>query len=1323
MDFENKMKVNQLDYGDVEVGTTAVRTIKIWNESCMNQIYQVQRDSITNPLDHVFHLRSYTWTLAPDEKFLCEIHYRPIIAPSKNVDYFIITDTSGGSMKIVTYGSSIGPEVTCSAKKIFMHCTNETSQVKRRIKLMNKSKVAATFMFNIDEKHKNFQLDTRCGVIEPCSHKYITITFTPLKDERCTYYLAILILYQEPIVIELHGSLSYEKDDIDYITFPWNEKEGFKGYMRDVIQTLEDLPPVSLSKHYFNFGQADVDVENVIHRIPRVICLTNHNQSNLLIVWEKDTNGIFNITPSEMLVRANHSALFELTFNPNTKNNLFRKEIIGSVFLEHKQLSFFPFATTVTVIGHSFPLASNGWIPQYEVPQTVVMPPCAPLFPVYTTFLIKKFGHLPLMFQFISPLASHFTVKPMLGVIYQNYQIVVVEMISEPKNEQIYLERWTLYFNGSTKNETYIDFKGYAEHPNVVFNNTNTLSFLPVFPCCQQFAQLEMRNITRHNIKYQFHQLPSELNIESLSGEINANDTFLHECFFSPMESNLDYSFQVQCILIIIKNGTTIGPKCCINLSVHGKSEMGMLQAIPKELNFGDLEYNNTGTLSFDLVNSSSVNIYYKLICINCNPPLENIEEDVKLHPVSETIFSRSQKKTTISITPHKAVYYQFAIHYLIRINSQSDILVAGQSPIRICNVYCMCILPTIKVKNVCTFGQNQRYSVNVNKPFLWRVMQINRLNKVIKNMVPGEKEIVNINLFPMIVNEGTLLIKWIVMNPSRLPIPLVLKQIKQCSCAPIIKSIGYSRQRIETECVHRDLCIMDIKSEILNPKEETMISMNIRYALIGKTVTCWDLDIGHNRHVILNMIIDCFSENESQNHFLITRLINFGQIYFGNKGGMYKAHWIHNITNNDLPYCIDTSNINKLNADHRCEVFSSLTQDGVIKAGTALPLLLKFQPRMFGAYKVTFPITMGDKTEEMTLEGESSFDSRLISIGRPIPSYCACKTPLLPVYFSIDCIDVWCISTHTSIIKMILVYNNLDNDALSYEWRCQEVLELLDVDIFPSKGIISPNTVQSFRVKIYTKGYPCRVDVSIPCTFFNASRRREYQRSIIKHSILNKELEGQLIVTEKDTYMSKSWIKILDKPDRYHKTLNIRCSIQPVEDECIRLSLLKKLDVIPLNTIYFDDSKNCKINKKELLIVTFLLEGMLWDIVNSKKFKQLIEDSLIPERNLYYSQFVMDLWERKQLARRSYISPPLTLIDYILEQILFIIVHEEFSLKTMHLVLDEDIRHRNYLKMSPQEKRIHIKRDFKKDHELFDTGNEFNTEYLRAGFRVSFME
>lgn len=78
--------------------------------------------------------------------------------------------------------------------------------------------------------------------------------------------------------------------------------------------------------------------------------------------------------------------------------------------------------------------------------------------------------------------------------------------------------------------------------------------------------------------------------------------------------------------------------------------------------------------------------------------------------------------------------------------------------------------------------------------------------------------------------------------------------------------------------------------------------------------------------------------------------------------------------------------------------------------------------------------------------------------------------------------------------------------------------------------------------------------------------------------------------------FTQKSWIKILDPPDQYYKTLSLRCSVYPVEDECMNIDVLKELKASPSNIIYFDDSKNDTIlSEKELRIIKFVLEGLLW--------------------------------------------------------------------------------------------------------------------------------
>lgn len=59
-------------------------------------------------------------------------------------------------------------------------------------------------------------------------------------------------------------------------------------------------------------------------------------------------------------------------------------------------------------------------------------------------------------------------------------------------------------------------------------------------------------------------------------------------------------------------------------------------------------------------------------------------------------------------------------------------------------------------------------------------------------------------------------------------------------------------------------------------------------------------------------------------------------------------------------------------------------------------------------------------------------------------------------------------------------------------------------------------------------------------------------------------------------------------------------------------------------------------------------------EIVNSKLFKDLMQDILREESNLFYSQFRMNLHERKRLIQRSYISPPRALINRIFEEVLY---------------------------------------------------------------------
>ncbi|XP_050455314.1 cilia- and flagella-associated protein 65-like [Cataglyphis hispanica] len=1272
-----------VEFGEVEVDATAIKWIEIINESCMEQIYEARRDATTNPLDHVFELCSYSWSLLPGQIYKCKIYYRPFVPSSVNIDYFTIVDSVGERAEIKVCGMCIGPVISLSTTRLIMICTSEKREIKKRIKLVNDSKAMAIFMFDIDLTQRSFKVDTKQGCIGSHSRKYVMITFAPQEAGIYTCHLPCLILNHRPIIIEVYGycsSMLLHKINIqNRFNYPEKLKNGFESYMSDTIVAAQDVPAISLSKNYIDFGQADL-TENTTQKISETLCLTNHTRSDVLIKWDQDIEEIFDIIPVITKVPAGQTVLFEVTFSPDKGSNLFAREFIGYVFTDQQENLFyqenvvFPVITSVRLIGHSFPICSDGWIPQYEIPHIVKMPPCLPSFPIYTTFLIKKFGHLPLMYRFIPPTSSHFFVKPMMGIIHKDYQIIVVGMLPGIDNERVYVERWAIHFNGNTKSEYFIDFRGFAECANVSFRD-QIVRFAPTFPNCQEPQQFYMRNITRHTINYEFVNMTPELQIRNKNNKIFSNDIFFLEWIFCPATIG-NYEFDVKCILFILRDKIPTGPSVCITLHVIGSCESGYLVSAPDELNFGVQAYKATKELNFHIFNLSPVDIHYEITCSHCNWPIGNIEHDVKIQPIMDTVFAGQDKMITVSLTPTTPGYYELFLQYFVRLNINTIALIPNQMPRNICKLCSLCVLPTLKVTNLQCYGPYP----DMSKAFLWKLMKINIFNTLLQDLQAETSQTLYINFPAMILHESPFIIKLLLRNVTAVIASWNIKRVQLCSCRPIFK--GFSLQRAKYDCLHRKVCSVQPKTGNLKPGEENWITLELHYVLLGKTESKWDLDLGNNRHIFFLIVIEGLSSSVNKLHLLNGTHFKFQHIYLGDKSPIYQVCWVHNGTNHSIPFSVNPRTVREINQQYCYEVFSCATRYAIVNPQSSVPILLKFQPRQFGTFKGRLCLTLGDEEEELILEGESSLPHKPAAIGEYIPSESHDIDDDIPIYFNADCIDILHVATHSHVIKMIMMHNNLVQDVLAFEWKRNDIPGVIHVEVHPQKGLIKPMSVKSFQVAINTEEYPCVIDLNIPCEFINTSQRRAYQRSVYKLEDMSRELKGQFTITEKGVSVPKPLMKVLEKPQTFYKTITIRCSIYSMEDKFLKISLMDELINAPPKRICIEknDRQILTFGKKDINRSSFIIEGLLWEIVNSKIFKNIMQDILRNESNLFYSQFTMNLYERKRLIRRSYISSPRALINRILERMLFIILHQEFALKTAHLIQHKDIRHKNYL-------------------------------------------
>lgn len=67
----------------------------------------------------------------------------------------------------------------------------------------------------------------------------------------------------------------------------------------------------------------------------------------------------------------------------------------------------------------------------------------------------------------------------------------------------------------------------------------------------------------------------------------------------------------------------------------------------------------------------------------------------------------------------------------------------------------------------------------------------------------------------------------------------------------------------------------------------------------------------------------------------------------------IFQVCWVHNGTNHSIPFSVNPRTVREINQQYCYEVFSCATQHAIVNPQSSVPILLKFQPREFGTFKV----------------------------------------------------------------------------------------------------------------------------------------------------------------------------------------------------------------------------------------------------------------------------------------------------------------------------------------------------------------------------------
>ncbi|XP_014209126.1 cilia- and flagella-associated protein 65-like [Copidosoma floridanum] len=1243
-------KYIEVDFGEVEVGVTNIKSIRVVNRCNVRQSYYVQRDSASNPLDCVFHMFEYSWSLDSCGSYVCDISYRPILPNRKYVDYFFIIDTYGCCNEIFAFGRSAGPDVTVSPNRLILVCNDECCVSQKSFKLTNRSSCPAKFTFDIDVAQCPFQISKTSGVVTAASSKSFSVSFRSTSLGIHKYRLTCLVLNQAPLVLELYGicGCALDKEYISCITSKIEDAEGpkftdsFADYMSDVTTAIKTDPPaISLSDVFLDFGHAKVGPESCGKRPPLTTSLTNHTNFGLLVLWEEDVSGVFHVHPQEAKMLANQSIVFEVRFDPLEVRALYSRELVARVFrlpccpslvksTHHHDLllNVVPDIVDIRLIGHTYGRSSNDWLPQYEVPETVIMPACEPATPAYATFIVKNFGKQSLMFRFVPPATSHYAIKPMMGLVTaeQEHRVIAVQLFAESEGNHAHVERWACWLNGSPSNEIHIDLHGFAERPELIFGHENRVVFDPVHVNCRESLKVPVRNSTRHTVRFELCRLslPEELSVEKTSGTVEPNETVFFDWLFQPGRAQV-YDFGLTCRLATISDGKSRE----LEILVSATSAEGTLMAVPEDLDLGVLEYNELGDAQFTIFNFSPVTIHF-LVALQGTGDPEN-QRDVKISQVRGSARPGKSEKFRVSVTPTRPGRHELVVEYFARPSATDDDPICLSQPKHLCKLSYSCYLSVFQVKDLLYQANSNK---NLSKLSLWKSLNIDNLNCALKDLLPHQEALIGMTLpFDSLYENERLVIKLLVVNTN-----------------PV------------------------------KPNERCTLSIEVTSNPLQLTGLFWDLNIGQERRITLNINFELPVIASGDR-------LKFKSVFLGQRtNAQHQAIWLYNGEENEIAYAVETKSLAAFNKKNYGVIFSCLDPEGTIGSYERKAVVFSFCPNKIGTFQATVLVTVDQRESLLGIEAQStSIKMPIVANYETCPASYTFLSEDIIVYFNKDYIITPPLPTFGRVTQIVIVHNHHQRDVLHYQWQNYEIPGALKVKVNPMSGLIQPQSRLTFLIEVVAGKYTCSLDIDVFCNFTNVSERRLAEKRKARQDDLLRQLKDEFTITDKGiSYPKKPEFEEVKETSTYCKALTIKVDVYDPRDTDSKVELKQHLKIVtPIGEITRDTvPSEGTFSEIEINDCSQILECTIWDIINCNSFDKTLKNDLTTVHNLKYSQLPTDIVKRKIQNGRSDCVLPKHYIEDILHTIICMSVHEEFNLNTNHFSHPTDAREISYHKV-----------------------------------------
>ncbi|KAJ0180642.1 hypothetical protein K1T71_004046 [Dendrolimus kikuchii] len=1259
--------VKVVDFGCIPVDTVAEKYVSVQNTSDIVLTYRVSLMYILNKVDHVFNISLIDNPVKPGDIVQVRILFTPSISGQSFTEYYLIDDTGGNNYRLTVTGKCHGPNVSFNKRKlIYRICKNVTEHRKDVISIINRSPVETTYQWLLPLRGQGyFQITTgTCGLIRAFETIDTTILFTGTALGIYTVELVCLVLNQEPLFLSVFASVVLPGNPLfnihDHIFEKnWKRKSRSTHLMENSLNRLSYIPPASVFERYLDFETGSVD--NVTKNISQTLCVTNHEQEEGYMQWMPDPENTFIIDPIACIIPPNESRLFTVRFRPRINDEVYGYLLCG----DYQYKKFDSEHSDQVKLKHTWfriPCIGNTWSPcmesrtEWECPTKVVMPPTVPTRTTFANFMLSNKLEVPMYFIFNAPHGTNFVILPICGIVpSRGWQIISVAL--EPKTCGEYNETWDLIINKVQKARICLIGNAEVSQVDVMSHGFNPAThamyeFPPTITGCTNYCTAYLHNLTRMDIHIRVLSNVSWLGADNRGSLVlPPKEIVRYHWWFFPKQANKVYETTVTCSCVCLIDGQPVDEPSEIFVHITGFSELPDLRVLPKTTNIHDVVVGESSKFSITLYNYGSCfftsKLYYVINGMGDDFSGDRFEIDSSVNSLKPS----NHCEVKMTVTADGAGPRQIDIKYTVLFRTEFDEIEEIQ-PIKksICIIWYDGIYPTFKVKRTISV----KCPVILSNHCVWNIVNVEELNKAFEDSRPNKPLSANIYAPDLCVRTGFVELVFVIGCVYAVPVPWSLRREKICDCDMVEVKVGISFYEMRHTCKHRPLVKLWPLSGIVSPDNPGLLYLKFNYAYEGKNRLCYLMTMPNQRtvYIYLNIFANLNTKGiltplrrpfEALEYLAV---LDCGRVPINNLDPVIRIVWLYNPTD-----VFTTWRLLRGNTISPDSILWCLLYFAEVPPLGKLAIPFAFMPTEMIGYEVVFHSSFGYDTVKILVKGQGGLPN-CIETRLDTPSYVE-KTIRAAyrkevVYLSMEHITIPTMPTHSLSRDIIAICNDTDH-VMRFIWLPERIANIVNVVMTPCWGVIQPKGTEWITMTVYTLQEPATFTTTVACEILDLTERRRYQRNELLRRNKIEKCNQEFIITEEGFFHpgindSPPYVLDIEKPQPSYLALTVSISSKGQRDGYPRMLLKQMWEHTPpydllsadLNDYGSSGDKTSSGNNMTMADIIRIIDGILWDALHSKMFKNQIE-FYAKEEVPTYSQLIkmIDNDMKPRLSRR----------------------------------------------------------------------------------------